>query len=340
MAASMTDVDVVVVGMGPVGATAANLLAAQGVSVLVLERAYETYALPRAVHFDDETMRVFQSTGCAPTIAPTLAINPGMQFVSSEGAMLLDWPRPQVVTPNGWFASYRFHQPDVERALVAGLARYDCATVERGALVQGVSNGAGSDRATVRYATKTPDGVVSHHDVRAKYVLGCDGANSNTRRVIGIESAVEKGVPRLVAEDAAAADDNMEDLGFEERWLVVDVVLKRPMPELGSHTRQTCDPVRPSTYTRQPGERRRWEMKILEGETDAEVSDPAWVQAFLMRPQAGRPAVTPEDATVERIVSFPFPCPPPCSSRRLRLHYRLCTRFSRKSRKPGARGGY
>lgn len=49
--------DVAIVGYGPTGATLANLLGLQGVSVAVLER--ELVLQPRAVHFDGEVMRVF-----------------------------------------------------------------------------------------------------------------------------------------------------------------------------------------------------------------------------------------------------------------------------------------
>ncbi|MEL0303971.1 MAG: FAD-dependent monooxygenase, partial [Rhodobiaceae bacterium] len=57
------DHDVVIVGLGPTGATLANILGEYGLDVLVLEREESVYPLPRAVHFDDEAMRVFQSIG-------------------------------------------------------------------------------------------------------------------------------------------------------------------------------------------------------------------------------------------------------------------------------------
>ena len=50
--------DVIVVGRGPVGVTLANLLGLCGIRTLVLEREAQAYHLPRAVHFDDECMRI------------------------------------------------------------------------------------------------------------------------------------------------------------------------------------------------------------------------------------------------------------------------------------------
>ena len=52
--------DVAIAGYGTTGATLANLLAKCGVRVAVLECEAAIYHLPRAVHFDGETMRVFR----------------------------------------------------------------------------------------------------------------------------------------------------------------------------------------------------------------------------------------------------------------------------------------
>jgi len=55
--------DVAIIGYGPAGATLANLLGQYGLSVLVLEREADIYPLPRAIHFDGEVMRVFETAG-------------------------------------------------------------------------------------------------------------------------------------------------------------------------------------------------------------------------------------------------------------------------------------
>src|SRR5690349_11939955 len=105
--------DVGIVGFGPVGATVAALLARMGVSTVVVEKSADIYPLPRAVHFDDEAMRAFQAVGVADRIAKHSIVNRGMRFLTASGQMVIDWPRPQEIGPQGWHTSYRFHQPDI-----------------------------------------------------------------------------------------------------------------------------------------------------------------------------------------------------------------------------------
>ena len=62
----VTSAPVVVVGAGPTGVAAALALAVQGVPSLLLERREDVHPLPRAVHLDDEAVRVLQSVGVGP----------------------------------------------------------------------------------------------------------------------------------------------------------------------------------------------------------------------------------------------------------------------------------
>ena len=127
------DHEVVIVGLGPTGATLANILAGYGIDVLVLEREEAVYPLPRAVHFDDEAMRVFQSIGLADAIGRDARVNVGTKFVDRHQNLLLDWPRPQDIGPLGWYPSYRFHQPDLEAELNRGIAACDSVELRRAA---------------------------------------------------------------------------------------------------------------------------------------------------------------------------------------------------------------
>ena len=71
---STLDFDIIIVGFGPVGGTLANLLAMNNLSVLILEKEAGLYNLPRAVHFDDEVMRVFQTIGITKSLVKKLII--------------------------------------------------------------------------------------------------------------------------------------------------------------------------------------------------------------------------------------------------------------------------
>ena len=266
--------DIAILGYGPTGATLANLLAIHGISVLVVDREADLYHLPRAVHFDDEVMRVFQTVGIADDLAKRVRVNPGMKFVDENDTLLLDWPRPMDITSHGWHASYRFHQPDLE-----GLLRTKLATKRTVDIVTDFDVSELTDAEDHVCLTGIARGASTTTSCNARYLVGCDGAKSLTRRVIGSE---------------------MEDLGFEERWLVVDLLLKRPRPELGDHSVQFCHSDRPMTYCRGPGDRRRWEMTVKNNESDTEMTDPERIWQLLSH------WITPEDAILERSVVYTF----------------------------------
>ncbi len=268
------EADIVIVGGGPVGVMLGNLLGLQGVTCLVLEREAAIYPLPRAVHFDDEIMRLLQTVGLAEAMLPLVHVSPGMKFVDDEGSLLLDWTRPAAIGPQGWHVSYRFHQPELERVLRAGLDRWLGVRMRSRCDVYAIDQI--PDSVTVRYEDLATGALAA---CRARYVVGCDGARSLVRRLIGA---------------------GMEDLGFHERWLVIDMILRRPRPDLGDFSVQHCSTARPATYVRGTGDRRRWEIAVAPGEDEAAITQPAQVFALLRR------WLTPDDADLERAALYTF----------------------------------
>ena len=242
---------VVVVGAGPVGVTAALLLARRGVDVLVLDRHRAAYAEPRAVHLDDESLRVLQAAGVADSFAAVSRPMAGLRLLDGAHRTLAEFGRG--AGEHGWPQASMFHQPDLEAVLRTALAAEPRARLRGGVELLHVEHPAGPVRLTVRdRATGAEETVV------AEAVLGCDGANSTVRRLIG---------------------GWMRDLGPAQRWLVVDLVADAPL-DVWPGVHQVCDPVRPATFMPVAGDRYRAEFRLSAGETAADLDLPALLAGF------------------------------------------------------------
>src|SRR5262245_19947341 len=153
--------DVAIVGCGPVGALLANLLGQAGLTVDIYDGEREIFPLPRAVHFDGEVMRIFQSAALAEKIANVApASSRGMHFVSGEGRTLMIRRGIDGPGPHGWAGNWYFHQPILEEVLREGLKRFPNVRVHLGHEVTAVD------------------------DLDARYVVGGDGGRSLLRRAI------------------------------------------------------------------------------------------------------------------------------------------------------------
>ncbi len=270
--------DVIIIGFGPTGATLANLLGLTGVSTLLLDRENQSCDLPRAVHFDGEVMRVFQTIGVSNQLVKLLRINAGMRFVNkSTGKMLLDWSRPQKIGFHGWHASYRFHQPDLETLLHENLKKFPSVELRNSCEVRDINDQEGSVQILYEDLVKR-----EHHSVYGKYLVGCEGARSLTRSLI-----------------CRPVEETIEDFGFNQHWLVVDLILNQLKPELSEHTIQYCHPENPITCARGPGLRRRWEFALSDDERHKNINDTSiWDRL--------KPWLNEDEARLERYAVYQF----------------------------------
>lgn len=269
----MIETDVFIVGLGPVGATLANLLGQQGIRVLAIERDTTVYPLPRAAHFDAEIMRVWQSLGLLGEAMRASRRAPAYEFRSAKGEILLHYDLGDVIVGSGFAPSWMFNQPDLERALRAKLADYPKVETRLGVRFESLD---AVDANSVR-ATAT-DAQGNRQLVNARFVVGCDGASSAVRKALGIEHF---------------------DYGFDEPWLVIDAQVKRP-DRLPSLNLQICDPERPTTCVLMGPGRHRWEFMVRPGE------DP---QSFLedhMIAKLLRPWVREGDVEIDRKAIYRF----------------------------------
>ena len=270
----MKKYDVAIVGFGPTGGTLANLLALQGFSILIIEKEKSFYPLPRAVHFDDEIMRVFQTIGITDKFLKHTIINKGTKFVNSKNQVVLDWPRPRSITENGWYPSYRFHQPDLERKLRRRLKDFKKVSVMQSTKVNSLKE----EKSSVKiFIENINNNKIS--EIRAKYIIGCDGARSTIRKQIKAK---------------------FQNLGFTQKWAVVDLILKKNKKELPDRTIQYSNSKRPATYCRNVGKRRRWEFAINNNESEKKVLSNSYIWNFL------KPWLKPSEASLERKTIYTF----------------------------------
>jgi flavoprotein hydroxylase len=266
-------IDVAIVGYGPVGQLLAILLGQRGWRVEVIERQAEPYPLPRAVHFDHEVGRILQLAGVAEALAGRTVPATEYEWRNAKGETLIRFGRDAERSLSGWPESSMFCQPELEGILDERARSLEAASVERGC--EAVELWLAPDGVTIE--AKRADG--SRRELRARFAVGCDGANSFVRERIG---------------------SGWHDLGFHFDWLVVDVLPSDPRWS-GPINWQLCDPARPTTLVSGGPGRRRWEFMRLPHDTLDELNDEAAAWRLL-----GPWGVQPGNAKLERHAVYTF----------------------------------
>ncbi len=254
---------VIVVGAGPVGCTAALLLADFGIPVTLLERHARPHPLPRAVHLDDEVTRILDRIGVSEGFLDRSQPGSGLRLLDAGHRVMAEFRREHQAGVHGFPQANMFHQPDLEELLFERVGRHPLIGFCRGAEVCGLDGVGGPvTGAPVRVHARIAG---DPQTFAGRAVLGCDGANSTIRELAGI---------------------TMDDLCFTERWLVVNIRAESSL-ETWDGVEQVCDPARPATFMQVTGDRYRWEFRLRDGEDVTGLIAP---QALgrLLQPWTGR----------------------------------------------------
>lgn len=204
--------DVVISGYGPTGLAAASLLSKRGHRVCVFERWSSLYGQPRMATIDGESARIIQAACDADAAFRNSLPRRRYILANGKGETLLDlpWDRDHIC---GFPLRISLHQPDIEDAMDLA-ARQQGAEINQGWEVLSVSQTEAFAEVTARERSIDEDNNVKWgrtRTVRAKYVIGADGARSAVRESLGIQR---------------------EQWPFRNAWLSFDAVRKRKLPNI------------------------------------------------------------------------------------------------------------
>lgn len=260
--------DVVIIGAGPVGMTAALLIAARGLQVVVIERNNSTSDEPKAISLDDESLRVYQSPGLIDEIMSIIVPGTGTRYYASDDQVLFHGRAAQPYR-FGYPFKNPFAQPDLERVLHRAMAR--CSTIELLYGTEFIGLDQQRDGVTATTAGRHP------LTIAAAFVLGADGGRSRLRSELGI---------------------TMTGRSHKETWLVIDTLEDSRTERYGMHH---GDPERP--YVVVPGldGRCRYEFLLHDGE-----GEPTDAPPFELIRRLVSPYRQIEPHQVERAVNYRF----------------------------------
>jgi 3-(3-hydroxy-phenyl)propionate hydroxylase len=241
---------IIIVGAGPTGLTLGNLLGIFGIDVLILERNAGLSDLPRAISIDDEGLRICQAMDLSHAVIENMLLDIDAHYISGKHYLSKVSPTSK---RNGYPLISTFHQPEFEAALLHGLKRFPCVSIQFRHTVETFEQ---SDTG-VTLSVRTPDGILK--TFTCAYLLACDGAKSGTRRQLGI---------------------TMRGSTFSQKWLVIDTINDTDPSAVAIFF---CNPNRPAVTIPAPHASRRWEFMLLPGEREEDLLRDEKIRALIQQ---------------------------------------------------------
>jgi 3-(3-hydroxy-phenyl)propionate hydroxylase len=293
----MNKVQVIIVGAGPTGLMAANLLGQAGIDTLVIERRAGLSEEARAITIDDEGLRICQAVGLADALCKHALLNINAYYVSQQRLLVRVAPQHQ---PNGYPLISTFYQPDFEAILLKGIERFPSVRIHFGQTVETIEHYSDEVMLTVRMPDDTK------YSLQCAYLLACDGGKSGLRQALGIAlrpprlrdlfyapsidprvTTIPRGRPRSNGlERWLDTKKTLRQDSTTQRWLVIDY--KDPSKQ-NEHIIFYCNPARPAVSVQGPDQRRRWEFMLKSGERDEDLLNEDTINSMIQQAEATLP---------------------------------------------------
>lgn len=191
---------VVIIGAGPIGLTAALDCAQRGISVVLIDDNNTVSIGSRAVCYAKRPLEIWDRLGvAAPMVDKGVRWQVGKVFLKDDLVYSFDLlPESQHKMP----AMINLQQYYLEETLVEACQKHPLVDLRWKHKL--ISLQQSDDHAVL--TLETPDGIFS---LEADWVIACDGANSDTRRMVGA---------------------GFSGQFFQDRFLIADVVMKAEFP--------------------------------------------------------------------------------------------------------------
>lgn len=172
--------DVLVVGAGPTGLTAAMQLAAQGVDVVIIDKADARSSMSKAIAVQAGTLELLETVFGAALAQEMVEAGVPSRSIDMHIEDRPSFPVDTTLVPSRYNFLLMLAQSETERIFEEWLSRQSVKVLRKHEL-----ESFEMDEVGVRAQIKLPDGHIS--ELEARYLIGCDGASSRVREQLGVD---------------------------------------------------------------------------------------------------------------------------------------------------------